>query len=145
MARLNEVDLPVPVQRVANLVDALTESLTVGEGYRLFVEGRDLAASLRRQSDSIVLPSRRWHRKLNGRCAACKEITETRDLRATLANTAAASAELPLAVARLPATLATTEQTNRRVEALIGEADRDLGPTLRDLRQAAGALRALTE
>ncbi|MCS6921327.1 MAG: MlaD family protein [Elioraea sp.] len=145
MARLNEVDFPGLVERIGALVDALTESVTVGEGYRLLVEGGDLLASLRRQSDAIgprleaaALEAERTARGL-------REIAESRELRGILANTAAASTELRNALARLPATLAATEQTIRRVEALVGEADRDLGPALRDLRLAADNLRALTE
>lgn len=145
LARLNEVDLAGLVVRIGDFVSILADSVSAGEAYRLLVEGADLASALRRETERISPQLEAAALDARGTMRAARDIVEGRELRAAIANSAAATAELRAAIARLPATTAAAEATLRRIEALIADADRDLGPMLRDLRVMADNLRAMTE
>lgn len=145
MARLNEVDVAGLVERIDTLVRALTETVTTGEGYRLLVETADTIADVRTRADALAPDIQAAAADARAAARATREILEGRDMRTIVSNTAAATAELRSALAQLPATTTAIEQAVRRVGALVADADRDFGPTLRDLRATADNLRAITE
>lgn len=145
MARLNEVDVAGLVQRVDTLVRALTETVTTGEGHRLLTEAADTIADVRVRADALAPDIQAAVADARAVAKATRQILEGREMRTVVTNTAAATAELRTALARLPATAAAVEQAARQIGALVANADRDVGPTLRDLRVTADNLRAITE
>lgn len=145
MARLDEVDFGGLILRLDTLVQALTETVATGEGYRLLVEAADAVSVLRTTTERVAPAIETTMREASAATTALRELMEGREMRAIVSNTAAATAELRTALARLPAMTASVEQAVRRIDALVADTDRDFGPTLRDLRVTADNLRTITE
>lgn len=84
-------------------------------------------------------------RTLRETAAALQGIAQSPDLRATLANANAATAELRTALNRLPALIQAMETTVRTARTLSSDTQADLAPILRDLRATTANLRETTE
>jgi paraquat-inducible protein B len=138
VARLEEADLPALITNANALLGALSESVTTGEGYRMVVELSDLVAEIRTRFGTLSPGVEAAVTDAQGALAAIRDILQSRETRQMTTGLAAASA-------RLPQTAGTIEQAARRLEGVMADADRDLGPLLRDLRLTAENLRAITE
>lgn len=138
VARLEEAELPQLVANANALVRALSESITSGEAYRLIVEVSDLFAEIRGRTASLSPGIDTAVKDAQGALAAIREILQSRETRQMTSGLAAAGT-------RLPQTAGAIEQAARRLDGVMADADRDLGPMLRDLRLTAENLRAITE
>ncbi len=138
VARLEEADLPKLITNANGLMQALGESVTTGEAYRMIVEISDLFAELRARSASLSPALDAAVGDAQGALAAVRDILRSRETQQMTTGLAAAGS-------RLPQTAGAIEQAARRLEAVMADADRDLGPMLRDLRLTAENLRAITE
>lgn len=136
--RLEEADLPKLITNANGLMQALGESVTTGEAYRMIVEISDLFAELRARSASLSPALDAAVGDAQGALAAVRDILRSRETQQMTTGLAAAGS-------RLPQTAGAIEQAARRLEAVMADADRDLGPMLRDLRLTAENLRAITE
>jgi paraquat-inducible protein B len=145
IARLDEVDFGGLILRLDALVQALTDTVATGEGYRLLVEAADAVAVLRSTTEQVGPTIETTMREASVAATALRALMEGREMRAIVSNTATATAELRAALARMPAMAAAIDQAVRRIDALIADADRDVGPTLRNLRATADNLREITE
>jgi len=138
VARLEQAQLPETVESANRLLAALTETITGGEGYRILVEGSDLIAQLRDTVAKLAPPLEASVADAQRSLAAIGETVASRETRQTIRN-------LEVATARLPQTVAALEQTMRRIDGVTADADRDIGPLLRELRLTAENLRIITE
>lgn len=138
MSRLEGANLPGLVENANTLIEALAGSVTSGDAYRMLVEAGDLLAQLRTTTGTIAPELTTAIADARGAVHALREILESRDMRTITGGAAAASA-------RLPQTAASIEQAARRLDASMADANRDLGPLLRDLRITADNLKAITE
>jgi paraquat-inducible protein B len=138
MSRLEGANLPGLVENANTLIEALAGSVTSGDAYRMLVEAGDLLAQLRTTTATVSPELSAAIADARGAVHAMREILESRDMRAITGGAAAASA-------RLPQTAASIEQAARRLDATMADANRDLGPLLRDLRITADNLKAITE
>jgi len=138
VARLEQARLPELIESANALITTLTETLTSGEAYRMLVEASDLVAELRavagQASPPLVAAAEEARRAL----AAVEASLNGREARQTLRN-------LEAATGRLPQALAAIEAAARRLDTVTADADRDIGPMLRELRLAAENLRVITE
>jgi ABC-type transporter Mla subunit MlaD len=126
------------IESANRLLGVLTETIEGGEAYRMLVEVSDLVAELRAVSGRIAPPLGAAVEEARRSLAAIEQTLSSRETRQTLRNLEAATARLPQAVGAI-------EQAARRLEGLTADADRDLGPMLRELRATAENLRAITE
>ncbi len=125
--RLGRLDIEGLVNGATLLVTDLRAQL--GDG--------DVAMLVREGSTTL--------RTLRETAAALQGIAQSPDLRATLANANAATAELRTALARLPALIQAMETTVRTARTLSTDTQADLAPILRDLRATTANLRETTE
>ena len=125
--RLGRLDIEGLVNGATLLVTDLRAQL--GDG--------DVAMLVREGSTTL--------RTLRETAAALQGIAQSPDLRATLANANAATAELRTALARLPALIQAMETTVRTARSLSTDTQADLAPILRDLRATTANLRETTE
>lgn len=138
VSRLEDANLPQLVTNVNALVEALSESVTTGEAYRMIVEISDLFSQVRTQVGAVAPGVEAAVSDAQGMLAAIRDILRSRETQQMTSGLAAAGA-------RLPQTAGAVEQAARRLEGVMADADRDLGPILRDLRLTAENLRAITE
>jgi ABC-type transporter Mla subunit MlaD len=138
MQRLEAADLPGLVDNANTLVKALAESATTGDIYRTLVEAADLLTELRGRTAGISPGVVATIEDARATMHAVRELLEGREMRAITAGAAAAGQ-------RLPQTAAAIEQAARRLDATMADANRDIGPMLRDLRITADNLKAITE
>lgn len=138
MARLEGANLPGLVENANTLIEALAGSVTSGDAYRMLVEAGDLLAELRTTTAKVSPELAATVADARATVHAMREILESREMRAITGGAAAASA-------RLPQTAASIEQAARRLDASMADANRDIGPLLRDLRITADNLKAITE
>lgn len=138
VARLEQAQLPELIESANVLLTTLTDTVRGGEAYRLLVEASDLVAEIREASGRIAPSLTAAVEESQRSLAAIERIMSGREVRQTLRN-------LETATARLPQTVAAIEQAVRRLDAVTADADRDLGPMLRELRLTAENLRILTE
>jgi paraquat-inducible protein B len=138
VSRLEAANLPQLISNVNTLVGALSESVTTGEAYRMIVEISDLFAEVRTQLGTVTPGVEAAVADAQGALAAIRDILRSRETQQMTSGLAAAGA-------RLPQTAGAVEQAARRLEGVMADADRDLGPMLRDLRLTAENLRAITE
>jgi len=138
VARLEEAQLPEMIESANLLLRSLTETVTGGEGYRALVEVSDLVAALRETVARLAPPLEASVADAQRSLAAIGETLASRETRQTVSN-------LERATARLPQAIAALEQTVRRIDAVTADADRDIGPLLRELRLTAENVRIITE
>jgi paraquat-inducible protein B len=138
VSRLEDANLPQLITNVNALVASLSESVTTGEAYRMIVEISDLFAQMRTQLGAVTPGVEAAVSDAQGALAAIRDILRSRETQQMTSGLAAAGA-------RLPQTAGAVEQAARRLEGVMADADRDLGPMLRDLRLTAENLRAITE
>lgn len=138
VTRLEQAQLPEMIESANRLLGVLTETIEGGEAYRMLVEVSDLVAELRAVSGRVAPPLVAAVEEARRSLAAIEQTLASRETRQTLRNLEAATARLPQAVGAI-------EQAARRLDGLTADADRDLGPMLRDLRTTAENLRAITE
>jgi paraquat-inducible protein B len=138
VARLEQAQLPEMIESANALLKALTETVSSGEAYRLIVEASDLVSQIRdtvgRVSPPLVAAVDEAQRSL----AAIEQTLASRETRQTIRN-------IETATGRLPQTVGAIEGAARRLETVTADADRDIGPLLRELRQTAENLRIITE
>jgi ABC-type transporter Mla subunit MlaD len=138
VARLEQAQLPETVESANQLIRTLTETVSSGEVYRVLVEGADALAQIRAmvsRVDPVVEAALADARRS---LAAVHQMLESRETRQTLRN-------LEAATARLPQTVGAIEGAARRLDTVAADADRDIGPMLRELRLTAENLRIITE
>jgi ABC-type transporter Mla subunit MlaD len=138
LGRLEQADLPALVDNANALVGALAESVTTGEVFRILVEAGDLLGALRSEVGTLSPDVEGTVAEAKAAITALRRVIEGREMQTTMTGVAGASA-------RLPQTAAAIEQAARRLDATVADANRDLGPMLRDLRITADNLKALTE
>lgn len=141
LAQLREADIAGTLSDLRDLFGAFREQFVTGEGYAAMVAAADalrsLDATLRAAGPEAVATLA----ETRATAEALRRVAE-----GPLATDASAAANsLRTAMARLPGTLAAAESAARRLDSVGAEANRDIGPLLRDLRAAAENLRAVTE
>ena len=141
---------PSTVATVTSAAEALVERVgrldiegLIGGATLLITElraqlGDDEVATLLREGSATLRTLRETAGTLQG-------IAQSPDLRATLANANAATAELRTALARLPTLIQAMETTVRTARSLSTDTQADLAPILRDLRATTANLRETTE
>lgn len=130
-------DLRRETREEGDLAVAVREAATLLRTLRAAAEESDLPAAVAELRGAAA--------EARGVAAEARELLESRELRQTLANAAAAAAEVRTAAARLPATIAALEAGLRAARGSSTEIQAELAPILRDLRSAVGNLRDTTE
>jgi ABC-type transporter Mla subunit MlaD len=138
VARLEQAQLPETVESANRLIGALTETLMSGEAYRLLVEGADALAQIRTTLARLDPAAETALADAERSLATLRQMLESRETRETLRHLEAAASRLPQAVGAI-------EGAARRLDTVMADADRDIGPMLRELRLAAENLRIITE
>nr|WP_256476192.1 MlaD family protein [Siccirubricoccus soli] len=140
LARFRDADLP---GKLAALVEALQGQLKDGELAQMLQEANLLLRSLRETAERADVPG--TMAELRGTAQDARALLAAPELKQTLANLEAASAEARRAMARLPGTLTAAEATLRGARSTTTDVQAELAPILRDLRAAASNLRDTTE
>jgi len=138
VARLEQAQLPEMVESANALLKTLNETIGTGEGYRLLVEAADLVTQIRETASRVSPPLVAAIEDAQRSLAAAQQLLDSRETQATRRNIEAATA-------RLPQTVGAIEGAARRLDTVTADADRDIGPMLRELRLAAENLRIITE
>jgi paraquat-inducible protein B len=137
-----------PIEQILADVAALTGALrgqATGDGdfARTLKETADTMAALRQGVVGADVAG--TLSQLRGVVANLNALTGGPEAKQALASIAAAAAEMRTAIARLPAVIASLEQTSRAARNVTQDSNSDLGPILRDLRAVASNLRDTTE
>ncbi|MBL6458745.1 MCE family protein [Belnapia sp. T6] len=143
LQKLQSVDLQGLLDNVIGLVAELRGQVRDGDLATTLHEAAALLRGLRGQVDAMGLPA--LAEELRGTAGDARALLASRDVRQTLANAAAAMAELRAVTAKLPASLATLDGGLRNVRGATTDIQAELGPILRDLRVAIANLRDTTE
>ncbi|SDB59499.1 MlaD family protein [Belnapia rosea] len=143
LQKLQSVDLAGLLDNTVGLIAELRGQLRDGDAAVALREAATLLRSLRGQAEGADLPA--LAAELRGTAADARALINGRDAQQTLANAAAAMAELRSVVGRLPATLGTLDGSLRNVRGATTDLQAELGPILRDLRVAIANLRDTTE
>lgn len=141
LGELRQADVAGMVRDLRAVLDAVREQITTGEGYATLVGAADAMRSLDATLKAAGPATVEAVHAARDAAEALRQLLEG-PLGGELT---AASASLRSGLARLPAMLGTIEATARRLDAVGADANRDVGPLLRDLRATAENLRAITE
>lgn len=157
LQRLKDADLPELVANLGRLIEDVRGELNGGDVQRVLVDAAALLQTLRRSTEGADLPQlaaelRALATEFRGAAAEARSaMTEAqglfagRETKQTLANVAAASAELRAAMQKLPGSLTQIEQTLRTARGTTTDLQAELVPLLRDLRATVSNLRETTE
>lgn len=151
LQKLEGVDVGGLLENLTGLLsDLRRETRDGGDVSQALQEAASLLRTLRAAAEEADVPGvlgelRGAAAEARGTAAEARELLASRELRQTLANAAAAAAEVRTAAARLPATIAALESGLRVARGASTEIQAELAPILRDLRSAVGNLRDTTE
>ena len=143
LQRLEQVDLAGLIDNLSGLLSDLRKETNEGDFSEVLTQAAQLLKRLNQAGGEGDLPG--VVAEIRGVAAEARTLLSSRELRGTLAGANAAMAELRTAAARLPASLASLENTLRSARGATGDLQADLDPILRDLRSAVANLRDTTE
>jgi ABC-type transporter Mla subunit MlaD len=151
MTQLADLDLRSLVTAATELVEGLRDQVG-GQGdlgttlreaaatmvaLRQAIEGADLAATVRELRVAAA--------SVSGAGQSAEALLSSPEITGAAASIGQAANDLRVAVARLPAVIASLELALRTVRGTTGDAQAELGPLLRDLRATAASLRDTAE
>ena len=157
LQRLEQANIPDIISNVGRLITDLRTELDGGDLQRVLREAAALLAALRSATEGADVPQlaaelralgtelRGAAEEARGAAADARALLGASEVRQTLGNVAAASAELRRAMQRLPASLTAIEQTLRTARGTSADLQVELLPLLRDLRATVANLRETTE
>lgn len=151
LQKLQGVDVGGLLENVAGLLsDLRRETREDGDVAQTLREAATLLRTLRVAAEEADIPGvvgelRGAAAEARGTAADARELIASREMRQTLANAAAAAAEVRTSATRLPGTIAALESGLRTARGASTEIQAELAPILRDLRSAVGNLRDTTE
>jgi paraquat-inducible protein B len=151
MTQLADIDLRTLVTAATELVVGLRDqvggqgdvAVTLREAaatmvaLRQAIEGADLAATVRELRVAAA--------SVSGAGQSAEALLSSPEVAGAAASIGQAANDLRVAVARLPAVIASLELALRTVRGTTGDAQAELGPLLRDLRATASSLRDTAE
>lgn len=143
LQRLEQVDFAGLIGNLGLLVADLRGQTSTGDLSVALREAANLLHNLNQATAGANLPEA--VAEFRAVATEARALLASRELRGTLANAGQAMAEIRTAAARLPASLATLDNTLRSARGATGDLQADLAPILRDLRSAAANLRDTTE
>jgi paraquat-inducible protein B len=157
LQRLQETKLPELVDELAGLAVDLRAQLRDGDVAQALREAGQLMVALRTAAEGAALPQlsgdlraalaegQATLAETRRAVAELRTLLAGREARQTVANLAAASADLRTAIQRVPGSLAALDQTLRAARGSTVDLQAELVPLLRDLRATLANLRDTTE
>lgn len=157
LRRLEQVDLPELIANFGRLIADLRGELDGGDLQDLLREGTATLHALRRATEGAEVPAlaaelralaaeiKAAGTEARAAAAEARALLAGREVKQTLGNVAAASAELRTAMQRLPASLTAIEQSLRSARGTTTDLQAEIVPLLRDLRATMANLRDTTE
>jgi paraquat-inducible protein B len=151
MTQLADLDLRSLVQAATELVEGLRDqvggqgdlSVTLREAattmvaLREAIHGADLAATVRELREAAA--------RVGAAGESAERLLASPEITGAAGSIGQAANDLRVAIARLPAVIASLELALRTVRGTTGDAQAELGPLLRDLRATAASLRDTAE
>lgn len=151
MTQLADLDIRSLVNAATELVEGLRDqvggqgdlALTMREAaatmiaLREAIQGADLAATVRELREAAA--------RVSAAGQSAEALLGSPEITGAAASIGQAANDLRVAVARLPAVIASLELALRTVRGTAGDAQADLGPLLRDLRATVSSLRDTAE
>jgi ABC-type transporter Mla subunit MlaD len=143
LTKLQHADLSGLVTNLVDLVADLRGQVHDGDLAVTLREASQLLRTLRQLADGADLPGVLG--EVRGAAADARALLNDPNLRQTLTNLAAATAEARNVAARLPGSVATLDSALRSARGATSDVQAELAPILRDLRAAVANLRDTTE